>query len=646
MKYLLAFLMLPVFVFAQQDTIKNYNLEEITVKSGIVIEPKTITELKYRDIQKSDAGSLSELGKYVPSIKVQTNSRGETLFYLRGSGERQISLFFDGVPLNIPWDNRIDLSLVPTNAIKDISVTKGIPSIVYGANSPAGVVNINSENLYSGQSKKVINMTGGIDGYKKFSGYAAQGFDKINYLLSVSYKERNDFTLPSSYDNPENTEDTRINSAINSLSTFAKLNYKYGKSSEAGLSFSFIDSEKDVPPETNVASPRYWKYPLWRKYTTIFNGKNVLNDNNSTLLTYTASVTKFNMQIDQYTDDSFSEYDDIEKDEDIIYFGRIILTQFVKEHSLLKFSASGYTTTHKEKFLSSNYEEQTYVQNLYSIGGEYEYKKGKFMGIAGISLDGTSTPETGDKTSKEPVTDYGLNFAGVYSFNNKLSANINFGRKTRFPTLRETFSGALGRFVPNPDLKAEVVYSAEAGGTYLFGNGSLTGNFFYNILEDGIVRQSLPGSQFQRINKDKIRTYGIELIAGKDFNEKFTAGVNLTAMTTAAKNSEGEFSDTLEYKPQFIISVTLDYTPFQNFNSMLEFFYEGKQFGLQEGNLYFQKLPDVLLINLRAAYTLEFNNFDITAFARVNNIFDRLYYSKWGLPEPGREFFTGISAEF
>jgi iron complex outermembrane receptor protein len=134
------------FIFAQEkDSVQIYRLGEITVKSGIVLEPKSVFQLNYKNIEEADANNLFELTKYIPSVKPQTNSRGESLIYLRGSGERQISLFFDGVPLNIPWDNRIDLSLIPTDAVGGLSITKGIPSVIYGANTLAGVVNVSTK---------------------------------------------------------------------------------------------------------------------------------------------------------------------------------------------------------------------------------------------------------------------------------------------------------------------------------------------------------------------------------------------------------------------------------------------------------------------------------------------------------------------
>jgi hypothetical protein len=46
----------------------------------------------------------------LPSVGIHTNSRGETVLRLRGSDERQTSIFLDGTPLTVPWDGRVDLS--------------------------------------------------------------------------------------------------------------------------------------------------------------------------------------------------------------------------------------------------------------------------------------------------------------------------------------------------------------------------------------------------------------------------------------------------------------------------------------------------------------------------------------------------------
>ena len=166
-------------------------------------------------------------------------------------------------------------------------------------------------------------------------------------------------------------------------------------------------------------------------------------------------------------------------------------------------------------------------------------------------------------------------------------------------------------------------------------------------MNDGIVRQSLAGGQFQRINKDKIRTLGFELNTDWNLSNNFEFNFNFAYLNSFAKNSIGEFKDTLEYHPQINTGLVFNYTYNDKLSSLLEVNYIGKEYGLKEGSEYFQKLNDYLLLNWRISYTFSYNQiYNLELFFRINNIFDKLYFTQWGLPEAGREFFIGFSFEF
>jgi iron complex outermembrane receptor protein len=283
---ILFFLLFGSLIIAQnKDSVKTYYFDEIVIKSGMVIEPKTVTEIKLESIRKSDAASILELGKYIPSIKMQTNSRGESLFFIRGAGERQVSLLFDGVQLNIPWDNRIDLSLVPTEALSEIYITRGIPSVIYGTNNIAGVINIESQNPLSGNSEKRINLQAGGNNYQRLSGIYSDKIDNFGYLVSVSYKKSDGYSLPESFFSIENPGTRRLNSQSNSFSSFGRVGYKLNDNSDINFSLSYITAEKGVPSEIGVSKPRYWKYPEWKKLTSnLFGNYNFNNASASSII--------------------------------------------------------------------------------------------------------------------------------------------------------------------------------------------------------------------------------------------------------------------------------------------------------------------------------------------------------------------------
>ena len=651
---LVLLLIIPQALFCQQtDSLKSYTLGEVTVKSGIIIEPKSVTTVNKTLLEKSDASNLSEVGRLIPSLKVQTNSRGETLYFIRGSGERQIGLFFDGVQMNLPWDNRIDLSLIPTQAIEEVSVTKGVASVLYGANALAGIVNVFPKK-YSGSAEGRFSVNFGNGSYQNYTGFWLDGNEKFSYLVSLNYNKKEGYRLPSSYkeDFPE-SGNLRTNSYSNSTNGYVKLDYKPGLLTDLSASFSFISAEKGVPPEMDVSSPRYWKYPEWNKYTLNINGKSILDESRNTILSYIVSATKFNSQINQYTDITYTSFDDIEKNSDDILIGKILLTRLFGNNHIVNFSLSALTTLHEEKFLKTDFNEVAkYKQNTYSAGVEYQYIKNNVTAILGLGLDGNATPLTGDKPSKETIVDYSVSSSLVYSFDDSpLSIRLNYGRKTRFPTLRESFSGALGKFITNPELRAEIVNAFETGIAFDKNNMALEANLFFSFLKDGIVREVVKTDEgtkkYKRINKDAVRSYGLELHADINWSDKLNSQLNLTFLNAMAKNTFGEFKDTLEYKPSLLGGIDLNYQLYHNLSSVIEIYYVGNEFALQGGNEYFQKLPEYILFNLRLSYNYKLSKaLFADIFIRVNNIFDKLYYSQWGLPEPGREVIGGMSINF
>lgn len=638
-------------IFAQtEDTVRVYNLNEITVKGGSVIEPKPTTRIGSQVLAKYDGTSLFEIAKFIPSVKPQTNSRGESLFYLRGSSERQLGLFFDGAFLNIPWDNRIDLSLLPTNDYEELKIIKGVPSSIYGANNIAGVIVGKSKLVKNNKLSGKFNSLLGQNNFRKFILSVDQKINEFSFLISASHFLQDGYSLPSNFDSDENPDEMRLNSAQRTYGVYTKGRYDYQDFSNIELSLQYLDSKKDVPPEIDVDNPRYWKYPVWNKMGVNISGTHSFNFNSTSFVDYTFNIYKFNMEINQYTDETYSTIDEIEKSDDFVVYGRLIYTLLFNQNSILRFSTSGYSTTHNEGFLTTQFTESEYQQYVYSLGAEYELIENAFTFIGGVSYDGTSVIQAGIFEPSDPLAAIGVNTTLKYNFTNYFNGQINLGRKSRFPSLRESYSDGLGRFVINPELKAETANDTELGFEYIIPEGRLFVNFLLTYLYDGIVRTIVPtndGNKFMRFNMDEIRTYGVEIEGNYQFGKYLDCGFNFSYLNSFGKNDLGEFSDTLEYRPEIISNLYLNSNLSQNFNLLLEASSIANEYGLQNGNPYFQKLPAYFLINIRFSYTnhiLQDNKIEF--FFRANNIFDELYYTQFGLPEAGREFFVGLNYNF
>lgn len=95
---------------------RDYSLNEIVVSEEQRAEEpvSTVQHVEYATLESQDAASVSELAELVPATHVQNNSRGQTIWYFRNAGDRQVGQFFDGALLNIPWDNRVNNTIGKT----------------------------------------------------------------------------------------------------------------------------------------------------------------------------------------------------------------------------------------------------------------------------------------------------------------------------------------------------------------------------------------------------------------------------------------------------------------------------------------------------------------------------------------------------
>jgi iron complex outermembrane receptor protein len=87
-------------------------------------------------------------------------------------------------------------------------------------------------------------------------------------------------------------------------------------------------------------------------------------------------------------------------------------------------------------------------------------------------------------------------------------------RRGRFPSLRELYSGALNQFTPNPELKPEKLVAIEGGLTLRLGNNAeVQAVGFRHQMRDAVVRIILPDRRFMRVNRNRLTSFGVELLA-------------------------------------------------------------------------------------------------------------------------------------
>ena len=463
-----------------QDSLLSYDLAEIVVSDGSIFEAETNTvqKVSIADISRRNASSVSELARLIPAAHIQTNSRGESLIYLRSAGERQVGLFFNGALLNVPWDNRMNLDLVPASVIGGMTVTKGVPSVLYGTNVLGGAINITSRTIdYEGAVTEIGGQFGEY-ATTNFSLTHIQSKGALKFTGAAGYSSRDGLPLPPVSLYSQNSASTRSNTDRKVLNLFGQGSYRLPNGTALGVSYLFIDGNFGIAPEGHLdpeeSNVRYWRYPRFLNSTVVLNASIPLGS--KAILRSATWGSWFNQDINAYDSETYERIEQQQQDEDNTAGTRITLNQQLGAGHL-SMALNGLKSQHRELTLvvqedgsltdENDAEAEIFEQYVFSAGAEYSASLSDDMRVTmGASFDGIATPETGNKPARDPQTGFGVSGGLQYRLATQWLLRTSVGKKVRFPTMRELFGEALNRFLLNSDLKPESSFVTELAHCY------------------------------------------------------------------------------------------------------------------------------------------------------------------------------------
>lgn len=645
----------------EADSLRSYRLSEIVIggEAFDVRSMEIVRHVPLASIVKEDASSAAALVRLIPSAHLQTNSRGESLIYIRNSGERQVAVFFDGALLNIPWDNRVDMSLIPVGMLGGMAVSRGVPSVIYGTNVIGGAVNLQSRSLQRAGSLTELTAQRGTQSSSLLRGTYLRRVGEWRMVASGGVFSTDGIALPRnprlSYSQTDNSVRTNTDRRIGSL--FLRLGRKLHDGSEYGLSLMHIDSEKGVAPEghidPDVDRVRFWRYPGWKNTMFIANAGTflpVLGDVRSTVW-----FGRFSQRINQYADASYNHVTDLEKDSDHT-FGLRLTAQSELGNGLLHLAVNLLSSTHRQtdrEFTPqgnvAGSTDQRFRQRVFSFGAEYESAvSARTSLLFGASLDGNATPETGDKPDRKTQTALGVTTGVRYDISDNNLIRFSAGRKVRFPTMRELFGEALERFQLNPDLRPESSYQGEVsfehGGEIVSGEIVAFFRRTFDTIDQEVVEDNGTRKR-RRINLDGSRVWGFEVAGIYRVMESLVAEGHITWMDP--DGIEDNSTRALNEKPNLLGTVTLNLTTRWGGSFQASVVQTGKAYGLNLENAQVV-LPSSTVINLRLAVRkyFESNGIFVELYSGISNLTDEVMLSQLGLPGAGREARAGISVSF
>lgn len=622
---------------------KVYQLGEVVVSANRNRE--TVSNADMQKFNKTDVASSINI---LPSVTLNNvGDRNESTVYLRGFDLRSVPVFADGIPIYVPFDGYVDLARFTNSDLSKIEISKGYSSILYGANTLGGSINLISSKP---TEKMEINLKAGIlsgNGYTTSANIGSK-IGKFYFQGNFNRLEQDFYNLSKEFDTTNNETDwKRDNSYRNDNKVSLKVGFLPNKTDEYSINYIYQHGEKGNPiyvGEDPTIKLRYWQWPRWDKQSWYFISKTRLAKTNYIKTRF--FFDKFINKLNSYNDNKYLEqtkrYAFTSYYNDFSYGGNIETGTEIFDKNILKFAVHYKNDTHREN--NEGEAVQKFSDNTFSFGIEDVFlPTEKIKIIPGISYnirnsiiaeDYNSETNVISELPKNKSNATNAQIALYYNLLDKFNLSFTTAHKTRFATMKDRYSYKMGRAIPNPDLKVETAMNYEiASQIKLIDKITFEPAIFYSQLNNTIqmVDNVLPGISQQQ-NTGKAEFYGADFTLELKIMKNLHLKTNYTYIQRKnISNPDLKFTDV----PKNKLFAYIDYFPLKNLEFVLSTEYNSERFSTSYGNI----APEFVIFNTQISYNFP-KYFKLET--GVNNILDKNYYLSEGYPAAGRNFYASI----
>ena len=656
--YLIVWILIAAPALAQGQSAGSIEEVILTAPRGPTRASRPTLVLDHEALQVRQPVAVAGVFRTVTGVFVRTNSRGQAVPRIRGAEERQTLVFLDGAPLAAPWDGRADLSLLPAGLIDRIEVTRGLAPIEYGPNAVAGAIDLVT---YVPQDGTILRaeVKGGSLGLRNIN--AVAGIDPDNQWSFVAAGSTIDRDAERIADKQSiafdpSTNRARTNTDMASDSLFAAAAYT-GDAYFLRASLLHATAERGIAAQGDLdpatASPRFWRTPERVLTQATLNGNWNLREGVD--LRLTGWQQRFDQTIDAYRGYSYTALRDRERGLDDTTGARLALSTII-DRATLRFVATVQDSSHRQTDSATatgqaadfvEEPELRYRQRLLTAGLESDLRLSDTLtSTVGLAIDQASTPLTGDKPVQESLSATGWSAGLRWTPSDSLSAVATLGQRSRFPTPRELFGVALGRFALNPDLQPERSLLADFGVQYNPSEAlSLEFTLWANDSADTLSQRVVTignSSRRQRFNLNGSLSYGFEAAAAVALSENLGASLSAGLQDYRVARDESGLRRNLLHRPGEQLNLALDWRATSSLDIRAELSYIGRAYDLGDDGVDIH-LPSSTSFGLRGVMKVgQTHDRDIHLTAAVENLTDALILPQSGLPAPGRSFHMGI----
>lgn len=661
----LALTLLPLSAGAQ--TTPTFSVS-VTEQSELVEQVGTTRRVTRADIEARNARTLDEALRLVPGIYVRTGGDGTPRIDVRGFRSRHVLLLINGVQVNSTADGQFDPTRISTQSIREIKISYGSSSVLYGDNALAAVIEIVTVDEKPDATLDVTAGTPdqyGLGGrYSRTAGKwslaaTATGFSTDGYRLADSF-------VATAFEDGGR----RQNSDRDRGDLRGALGYQVSPGVSIGSEWSFgtggygvPSGTVDDPADIFAQTPRFERVEDYR-----------IGSGQVSLLV--APWQRFNLRAwvfrnaqredrNRYDDATYTSMDDplvqgtFESRERTTVTGSSALARV----DLDRFGWLRFAINQRRESFDSNgvirdvaaggsggsggggggggrgggsrpatFDVRPFAidrhVDVYSTGGEWQVHPVKRLGVVlGSAINVQQRPDGASNT--DPTWLVGLS----YEATDVLRLHASATRKIRVPSIDQLFNTSSG----NPELRSEHANGVDAGADYTLGAASTVGvSVFTTHARDFIER--LSGLPFE--NQDRYRFRGAELTIQSARIPRLNLRGAYSFLDSDKVMAEG--TRPLQTRPGHRGSLEWIWTPFPASAVRGAAYWTGSQLYDSRGTDPIQREVDgYALVDAGFTYTLA-RRYDL-AFD-VTNLFDTLYDQSYGLPREGRTALLTLRA--
>ncbi len=678
----------PAFAAAEQTMIVTASPQTVSELDT----PAAVSVVQGEDMrQATPRVNLSESLTSVPGLQIQNrqNYSQDLQLSIRGFGSRStygvrgIRMYVDGIPATMP-DGQGQTSNIDINSIESVDVLRGPFSALYG-NASGGVMNVTTEtgrepatieasSYYGsfGSWRYGLKATGAVGdgtqpgdvdytvsssrfathGYRDHSGaqknlanaklgVRIDDVSKLTLILnSVDTKANDPGGLSKSEwkDNPrQSPRGDQYNMRKTIKQTQAGLRYERQLSEQDDLSVMMYAGERETTqyqsiPRAPQLNPTHagGVIDLSRHYQGI-DTRWTHRGELGVPVTFTTGLNYENMSEDR------KGYEN-----------------FVMSGSTPVYGHKGQQRRNERNLM---WNVDPYLQTAWQLTDKLSLDAGvRYSSVWFDSNDHYVTPRNGDDSGEASYHKWLPAGSLKYAVTDAWNLYVAGGRGFETPTINELSYRSGGLSGLNFDLQPSTNTTWEVGSKTRVGNGLLTAALFQTDTDNEIVTDASSGGRTTYKNAGKTRRQGAELSVDQQFAGNWRAKMawtylNATYRTNVCNDQEcnGNRMPGIARNMGF---ASLGWQPESGWYAGADVRYMSD---IQADDENTAKAPSYTVVGLNTGYKLNYGNWMMDVFGRVDNLFDREYVGsvivnesngRYYEPAPGRNYGVGLSVAY